>query len=114
MKLRIAFILPFFLPALALCIIQQTAHAQGTSGFHVTKTFTIGSPGGWDYIAVGPDQKIYVSHSSDVVILDAKTGDSVGFIPNTTGAIHGIAFAEALGKGFYEQWPAEHGHCLRY
>ena len=99
MKLRIAFFLSFFLPALALCLTLQTAHAQGTSGFHVTKTFTIGSPGGWDYIAVGPDQKIYVSHSSDVVILDAKTGDSVGVIPNTTG-VHGIAFDEALGKGF--------------
>jgi YVTN family beta-propeller protein len=99
MKLRISSFLPFFLPALALCLTLQTAHAQGASGFHVTKTFTIGSPGGWDYIAVGPDQKIYVSHSSDVVILDAKTGDSVGVIPNTTG-VHGIAFAPALGKGF--------------
>jgi len=99
MKLRIFFFLPFFLPALALCLTLQTAHAQGTSGFHMTKTFTIGSPGGWDYIAVGPDQKIYVSHGTQVNILDAKTGDSVGVIPNTTG-VHGIAFAPALGKGF--------------
>jgi len=91
--------LPFFLPALALCLILQTAHAQGTSGFHVTKTFTIGSPGGWDYIAVGPDQKIYVSHGTQVNILDAKTGDSVGVIPNTTG-VHGIAFVPSLAKGF--------------
>ncbi len=95
MTLRITFILP----VLALFLNLQTAHAQGTSGFHVTKTFTIGSPGGWDYIAVGPDQKIYVSHGTQVNILDAKTGDSVGVIPNTTG-VHGIAFAPALGKGF--------------
>jgi YVTN family beta-propeller protein len=95
MKLRIS----FFLPVLVLCLTLQTAHAQGTSGFHVTKTFTIGSPGGWDYIAVGPDQKVYVSHGTQVNILDAKTGDSVGVIPNTTG-VHGIAFDAALGKGF--------------
>ena len=95
MKLRIS----FFLPVLAFCLTLQTAHSQGTSGFHMTKTFTIGSPGGWDYIAVGPDQKIYVSHGTQVNILDAKTGDSVGVIPNTTG-VHGIAFAPALGKGF--------------
>jgi len=77
-------------------LVLQAVRAQNTSGFHVTKTFKIGSPGGWDYISVGPDQKIYVSHSSDVVILDAKTGDSIGFILNTTG-VHGIAFAGSKG-----------------
>jgi YVTN family beta-propeller protein len=88
------------LPAIALCLVLQPASAQrGTSGFSLTKTFKIGSPGGWDYIAVGPDEKVYVSHSADVVILNAKTGDSVGVIPNTTG-VHGIAFDEANGKGY--------------
>jgi DNA-binding beta-propeller fold protein YncE len=75
------------------------AGAQTSSGFHVTKTFKIGSPGGWDYIAVGPDKKIYVSHGTQVNILDENTGDSVGYIPNTTG-VHGIAFDASLGKGF--------------
>lgn len=67
--------------------------------FNVSKIFRIGSPGGWDYIAVGPDKKIYVSHGSHVVILDEKKGDSVGVIPNTSG-VHGIAFYQALGKGY--------------
>ncbi len=62
----------------------------------MTKTFKIGSPGGWDYIAVGPDQKIYVSHGTQVNILDSKSGDSVGVIPNTNG-VHGIAFAGSKG-----------------
>jgi DNA-binding beta-propeller fold protein YncE len=74
----------------------QPVRAQVTSGFQVTKTFKIGSPGGWDYIAVGPDQKIYVSHGTQVNILDARSGDSVGVIPNTTG-VHGIAFAGSKG-----------------
>jgi YVTN family beta-propeller protein len=85
-----------FFTLLLLCAAVHSGYAQGASGFHVTKTFTIGSPGGWDYIAVGPDQKIYVSHGTQVNILDAKTGDSVGFIPNTTG-VHGIAFAGSKG-----------------
>jgi YVTN family beta-propeller protein len=85
-----------FFTMLFLCAAVQSGFAQGTSGFHVTRTFTIGSPGGWDYIAVGPDQKIYVSHGTQVNILDAKSGDSVGFIPNTTG-VHGIAFAGSKG-----------------
>jgi DNA-binding beta-propeller fold protein YncE len=86
--------LTIFLLALA-CLFGRTSVAQ-TSGYHVTRTFKIGSPGGWDYIAAGPDQKIYVSHGTQVNILDGKTGDSVGVIPNTTG-VHGIAFAGSKG-----------------
>jgi DNA-binding beta-propeller fold protein YncE len=85
-----------FLLVVPFSFALQPVRAQGTSGFHVTKTFKIGSPGGWDYIAVGPDQKIYVSHGTQVNILDARSGDSVGVIPNTTG-VHGIAFAGSKG-----------------
>jgi len=73
--------------------------AQSADSFQLSKTFRIGSPGGWDYISVGPDKKIYVSHGTHVVILDEKKGDSVGVIPNTIG-VHGIAFDEAIGKGY--------------
>lgn len=84
---------------LALCLAVNTGNAQGGSGYTVTNTFKIGSPGGWDYISVGPDKKVYVSHGTQVNILDQKTGDSVGVIPNTTG-VHGIAFDEHHGKGY--------------
>jgi DNA-binding beta-propeller fold protein YncE len=66
--------------------------------YKVVKTYHIASPGGWDYIAVH-DGKLYVSHGTQVNILSEKTGDSVGFIPNTTG-VHGIAFDEELNKGY--------------
>jgi YVTN family beta-propeller protein len=70
------------------------------SGFKVDKTFRIMSSGGWDYIAVGPNNnRIYVSHGTQVNILDETTGDSVGVIPGTTG-VHGIAFAATLNKGY--------------
>jgi YVTN family beta-propeller protein len=82
--------------ALACSLVFQVGLAQGPSGFQLSKTFKIGSPGGWDYIAVGPDHKIYVSHSTQVNILDQQSGDSVGVIPNTTG-VHGIAFDGSRG-----------------
>jgi DNA-binding beta-propeller fold protein YncE len=88
-----------FIPGFLLCLAVQTAAAQGGSGFSLSKNFKIGSPGGWDYIAVGPDKKVYVSHGTQVNILDQQTGDSVGVIPNTTG-VHGIAFDAANGKGY--------------
>jgi len=73
--------------------------AQG-SGYHILNTFHITSNGGWDYIAVSPvTDNIYVSHGTQVNILNKNTGDSVGVIPNTTG-IHGIAFAPEFKKGF--------------
>ena len=55
-------------------------------------------PGGWDYIAVH-NKKLYVSHGTQVNILDELTGDSISVIPNTTG-VHGIAFDDELNKGF--------------
>jgi len=66
----------------------------------VINTFHIASPGGWDYLAVGPvNDWLYVSHGSQVNIINKKTGDSVAVIANTTG-VHGIAFDEANKKGF--------------
>jgi YVTN family beta-propeller protein len=78
----------------------NTLTAQGTSGYKVAKTFHIASGGGWDYIAVGPgNNRLYVSHGTQVNILDEKTGDSVGVLPGTTG-VHGIAFIPSLNKGY--------------
>ena len=74
--------------------------AQTSSGFKVTGVFHIASSGGWDYIAVGPDNnRLYVSHGTQVNVLDENSGDSVGVIPNTTG-VHGIAFVTSLAKGY--------------
>lgn len=78
------------------CLLAAFASAQS---YVVSTSFKIGSPGGWDYIAVGPNSRIYVSHGTQVNILDQKTGDSVGVVANTTG-VHGIAFVESLGKGY--------------
>ena len=85
---------------LGLCILSlQDSMAQKT-GIKLLKTFHITSSGGWDYLTVGPVHDwLYVSHGSQVNILNKKTGDSAGVIPNTTG-VHGIAFDVDHGKGF--------------
>jgi DNA-binding beta-propeller fold protein YncE len=85
---------------LVICMMPTSLVAQSISGFRVTKVFHIPSSGGWDYIAAGPgNNRLYVSHGTQVNILDETTGDSVGVIPNTTG-VHGIAFVPAFGKGY--------------
>ena len=88
------------LTAVLLISSLSTLTAQGTSKYKVVKTFPIASSGGWDYIAVGPgNNRLYVSHGTQVNILNQETGDSVGVIPGTTG-VHGIAFVPALNKGY--------------
>lgn len=83
-----------------LLLSINQSEAQKSSDYKVSKTFHIASPGGWDYIAVDENSnKLYVSHGTQVNILDKKTGDSLGVILNTTG-VHGIAFIPALGKGY--------------
>jgi YVTN family beta-propeller protein len=89
-----------------LLIAAATTLTAGTlaygqaSGYHVVKSFRIASAGRWDYLAVSPvSDNIYVSHMTQVNILNKNTGDSVGVIPNTDG-VHGIAFAPEFNKGF--------------
>lgn len=72
--------------------------AQAGKAYKVDRVYHIPSAGWWDYIAVN-EGKIYVSHGSQVNILDERTGDSVGVIPNTNG-VHGIAFDNALHRGY--------------
>ena len=86
---------------IALCLlIASGLMAQSNKPFHIVNTFHIQSAGGWDYIAVGPgNNRLYVSHGTQVNILDKTTGDSIGIIENTTG-VHGIAFDKSQNKGF--------------
>src|SRR6478609_7452432 len=73
---------------------------QAQKDFHIIKTFHIQSGGGWDYIAVGPgNNRLYVSHGTQVNILNKTTGDSIGVIENTPG-VHGIAFDKSQNKGY--------------
>ena len=84
---------------LALLSAFTSATAQ-SSGYHVTNKLHIGGASRWDYITLCPtNENLYVSHATQVNIINKNTGDSVGIIPNTEG-IHGIAFAPAVSKGF--------------
>ncbi len=74
--------------------------APGASGYKVIKTVPISGEGGWDYVYVDSDaRRVYVSHATQVVVLDADSYEVVGSIPDTQG-VHGIAIASDLGRGF--------------
>ncbi len=75
--------------------------AEPTSGiYHLIKKIPIPGEGGWDYLIVDEGaRRLYVSHSTQVEVLDVDSGAIVGKVPNTPG-VHGIALATDLGRGF--------------
>jgi len=74
--------------------------AQAADTYHLSKTVSIGGDGGWDYLSVdGAARRVYVSHGTEVDVLDADSGKIVGKIEHLQG-VHGVALAPDLGRGF--------------
>ncbi len=76
------------------------APAASGGGYSVSKRIPIPGEGSWDYLAVDESaRRLYVSHGTQVEVLDVDSGAIVGKIANTLG-VHGIAIAPELGRGF--------------
>ncbi len=83
---------------LALLLLSASLHAQ-TPGYHLVKKTVIGGEGGWDYLTVDHDNnKIFLSHGSQVEVLDLKTHKSLGVIKPTSG-VHGIVAVSKVNRG---------------
>ncbi len=68
--------------------------------YSVLKKIPIPGQGSWDYLTVDEaNRRLYVSHGTQVEVLDVDSGAIVGKIENTLG-VHGIAIAADLGRGF--------------
>jgi DNA-binding beta-propeller fold protein YncE len=93
----LARVIILFVVTLALSTLGMS---QTTSGYKVVKKVQIGGEGGWDYLlADAATGRLYVSHGNCVVVLDTKSDQVVGTIPNTPG-VHGIALNPRLGRGY--------------
>ena len=74
--------------------------AFSTDDYHLVKKIPISGTGSWDYLTVDEGaRRLYVSHGTQVEVLDVDSGAIVGQIPNTLG-VHGIAIAPDSGRGF--------------
>ncbi|HXN52073.1 MAG TPA: YncE family protein [Candidatus Acidoferrum sp.] len=80
--------------------IFSYAAKPGASGYRVIKTVSVPGDEGWDYVYVDSDaRRVYISHGSHTVVMNADTYAIEGDIPDTQG-VHGIAVASDLGRGF--------------
>ena len=90
--------LPLLIFTLSLSLLAASAQTAG--GYHVIKKIPIPGEGSWDYLTVDESaRRLYVSHGTQVEVLDVDSGAIVGKIANTPG-VHGIAIAPELGRGF--------------
>src|SRR5882757_6341181 len=95
----IARIIKVKIKTLMLCVMLCVC-AFSEESYHVTKKIPIPGQGGFDYLTIDEGaRRLYVSHGTQVEVLDVDSGAIVGKIPNTLG-VHGIAIAPELGRGF--------------
>jgi YVTN family beta-propeller protein len=74
--------------------------APPAEGYRIVKKIPIPGQGSWDYLTVDEAaRRLYVSHGTEVEVVDLDSLSLVGTIPNTPG-VHGIAVAPELGRGF--------------
>ncbi len=74
--------------------------AAEAPGFKVTKKFPVPGNGGFDYIVFdSSSNRLYVSHGTEVNVLDADSGKVLGTVQDTPG-VHGIALVPNLHRGF--------------
>jgi YVTN family beta-propeller protein len=64
------------------------------------KTIALTGDGGYDYLAIDKvSNRLYISHGTQVNVIDLATDKEVGSIDNMKG-IHGIAIVNKLNRGF--------------
>jgi DNA-binding beta-propeller fold protein YncE len=78
----------------ALCV------AADAPGFKMTKKYPVPGDGGFDYIVFdGSSNRLYVSHGTEVNVVDSNSGNVLGKVEDTPG-VHGIAIVPELHRGF--------------
>jgi DNA-binding beta-propeller fold protein YncE len=84
--------------ACAFALQDATAAIEGPYKF--LSEIPIGGEGGWDYLSIDPAaRRLYVTHSTKIVVLDLDSDAVVGEIADTPG-VHGFAIAPELALGF--------------
>ncbi len=78
---------------------KKAGHEPATP-YRVLQKIPIPGDGGYDYLYLDePAQRLYVSHGTEVAVLDATSGAIVGVIAGLAG-VHGISVVPEIGKGF--------------
>ncbi|MHB1920950.1 MAG: YncE family protein [Chitinophagaceae bacterium] len=91
----------FYLLGMVLLLqFPGSVSAQNQSVYSFDKKIPLPGDGFWDYMAIDSvHHHLFVSHGTQVDIIDVKTDQVIGTINGLQG-IHGFAIADELHKGF--------------
>jgi YVTN family beta-propeller protein len=82
-----------------ISIVVATA-SDAAEPYHLLKEIPTGGDGGWDLLTIDEaGHRLYVSHATQVVVIDTDKDAVIGEITNTPG-VHGIAIAPKLNRAF--------------
>lgn len=88
-------------------ILVVASLAWAAASFELFKKVSVPGAGGWDYLTVDEAaRRVYISHSTQVDVIDADSFNVIGTIPNTPG-VHGIALAPEFGRGYISAGKAD-------
>jgi DNA-binding beta-propeller fold protein YncE len=91
--------------AAALLFGAAAASLAAESGYHLLKTYQFGAAPGskseyFDYVTVdSAARRVYLGRGTAVQVMNADTGESLGFIPGFQRQ-HGVAVAPEFNRGF--------------
>jgi len=108
-----------FLALFGACFLSRSYARPNpaASGYHLLKTISLPPAAGggeyYDYISVDASaRRVYVSHGTEVVVLNADDYSVAGTIEGLSRC-HGIAVAKNLGKGFITDGDSREGATIQ-
>ena len=88
-----------FTKGLWLALFAATL-SQGATSYKVITRYPVPGDGGFDYVTIdSAARRLYISHATQVDVVDADSGKVVGTIADTPG-VHGAAIASEFKHGF--------------
>ena len=89
-----------FRTCLVLAACATLLAAADAPTFKIAKQYPVPGNGSFDYIIFDASaNRLYVSHGTEVNVLDANSGKVLGTVTGTLG-VHGIAIVPKLHRGF--------------
>src|SRR5215470_5187452 len=85
---------------LILLLFSAVAWLQGAANYKVIAKYPVPGDGSFDYVTIdSATRRVYISHGTQVDVVDADSGKLVGTIGDTPG-VHGAALAPEFKHGF--------------
>src|SRR3954465_16031965 len=89
-----------FIKSSLFVLVTALFLVQGGSGYKLETRYPVPGNGGYDYLTIDSDaRRLYLSHGTQVDVIDPDNGKLIGTIADTPG-VHGIAIAAEFKHGF--------------